>query len=649
MAELKRTLGLGTLTALSITAMIGTGLFFGSSLAAKYAGPASILAWVFLALLSVYMAACFGELVSMYPAAGGVYEFAKRAYGRFPSFLIGWITWVVGNITVALLIVAALNYLIPDDFSVPGQPLLSSGLIKIGLAVLLIIVLNAIAYRGIEASSVLLNIFAVIGILSIVALVIPGLFHVDMDNFGHFWKNPNPIESTVLLFVALFFILESYFGWEAATFLSEETKNPSAVIPKALLLATVGVAVLGTLFAFITIGVLGEKTLVSAELPVNVLGSQLYPASFGPALHIAIFLALLGSAAGGIVSTPRLLAALARDKLFIDSLAEIHPKHNTPGNAIIFQTVISVIVVLIAYAEYKGILSFLVPLALVMYISVLLAVPILRRREPAIARPFRAPLGTVLPFFVSLIYVLVIVLWFLNTFSPLTYLQLVAAFMLAAVPIYLVLMFYYDPDFIVSFHNQFARYSLRFEGLLLPDRVKKLVFEHLKDLSRATVLEYGCGVGTLTTQLAYRVGPEGRVFATDLSTKSIRIAQSRIKQLGFDNVVFIHDIHQVSRVHHEVPKVDAIVSVGMLGFLQDIKRILDHMNHILPDGARLIFVEYTDLFKIVPKVSWLNHPERLVEIFRQSGFAVKVEKIKGPFWNFLIVYGIKSKEDVPFV
>ena len=79
MAELKRTLGLGTLTALSITAMIGTGLFFGSSLAAKYAGPASILAWVFLALLSVYMAACFGELVSMYPAAGGVYEFAKRA------------------------------------------------------------------------------------------------------------------------------------------------------------------------------------------------------------------------------------------------------------------------------------------------------------------------------------------------------------------------------------------------------------------------------------------------------------------------------------------------------------------------------------------------------------------------------------------
>src|SRR3989344_3478882 len=150
--------------ALCITAMIGTGTFFGAQIAAGYSGNASILAWIILSIVTIYVAACFGELVAMFPKNGGIYEFAKQAYGFFPSFLIGWMVWLEANISVAVMITAALDYLIPA----PGTILL-----KIGIATFIILFFNAVTYRGIEASNVLLILFAAITLLTLFALIFP--------------------------------------------------------------------------------------------------------------------------------------------------------------------------------------------------------------------------------------------------------------------------------------------------------------------------------------------------------------------------------------------------------------------------------------------------------------------------------------------
>ena len=113
MAELKRVLGYKTILALTITSVMGSGMFFGAALGASYSGNASIISWAILSIVAVYISTFFGELVAMFPRAGGVYEFSKHAYGRFTSFLMGWLAWIVGNLTTALLIVAAIDYLIP--------------------------------------------------------------------------------------------------------------------------------------------------------------------------------------------------------------------------------------------------------------------------------------------------------------------------------------------------------------------------------------------------------------------------------------------------------------------------------------------------------------------------------------------------------
>lgn len=660
MSELKKSLGYGTIIAISITSMVGTGMFVGPAIAAQHAGTFSIMAWILLSFLTIYMSLCFGELVSMFPNSGGVYEFAKQSYGQFMSFMVGWVTWLVGNVTTCVVIVTALKFLIHDGFSLSFLPNTSTEMIQLFLAIIIILILNYIAFRGVDASAKLLIFFAIVTVGSITVLLIPGLINLDVGNFTPFFPGIGLFGSSMLIFVSLFWILETYFGWESATFLAEETKNPERIIPMSLLITSGMVAMMGFFFALVMLGniplielqAMGDSNIT---MPLQSLASLFYSNNVWMAIKIGIFVTLVGSAAGGIVSTPRLLLALARDKLFINSLEDVHPRHKTPHKAIMFQTIVTIVIVVIGFAEYEALLSMLIPLALFMYISVLFSVVVLRFKMPHAERKFKAPLGVIGPLVVIGLYISIITSWLINgatdpmAVSPIDLFKLVLSFIFFGVPIYLLLMFYYDPDVIVKLNDIFAYFTLAFERVLIPRRIDRDIFAHLDNIEAKTVLEFGCGVGTFTKELAKKVGPDGIVYATDVSYTQVKIANKRIAKRGHINVRFIHDIHQVNRVHHSIPYVDAVVSIGMLGYLQDIRKVLREMYQILPDGGRVFFMDYVDLFKFIPNVSWLSHKDELIELFRECGFSVRVEKIKGKLWNYLFIYGIKSEHDVPFI
>jgi basic amino acid/polyamine antiporter, APA family len=660
-AELKKTLGYGTIIALSITSVLGTGIYIGPAIAARYAGPASILSWILLCIIAVYVAACFGELAGMFPNAGGVYEYSKQTYGRFTSFMIGWTTWLVANIGTCLVIVAAMNYLNPliqnflkyilnESISAKAVSLVSEPLFSIVFAAVIIIILNYIAYRGIEASAALLIFFAVITLGVAIAVIVPGISHVELGNFS-----PLFAATPAMIFASLFFIMETFFGWESVTFLAEETKDAKKVIPLSLVLTTVLVCVITLGVAFVMLGTIPADRLANSPAPFDDISRIFFPDSLRWIVSLGIVVSLFGAAAGAIVSSPRLLLALARDKLFINQLGDVHPKYQTPYKAILFQAVITIIVVVIGFGSYDTVLRFLVPMALLMYITILLAVPILRFKLPDIERPFKVPFGKIGPIIVAFIYTMVIYEWLINPSAPgmpssWQIFRIILSFIFFGVPIYLLLLFHYDPDIVVRLNDIFAYFSLFFEKMLVPKNIKRDIFNHLTELEGKRVLEFGCGVGTLTTELARRVGDGGMVYATDVSYTSVKIARKRVLKTGYQNsVYFIHDIHQVNRVHSEIPQVDCIVSLGMLGYIQDIKKVLNEMARILPEGGRVFFVDYIDLFKVIPNVSWLSHHEQLKDLFRECGFSVRVEKVSGSLWNYVFIYGIKSEDGVPFI
>lgn len=635
MAELQKTLGMGTIIALTLTALVGTGMFLATSIGARYSGNGVVIAWVILTIISVYVAACFGELIAMFPKSGGIYEFAKKAYGRFFSFIVGWVSWLVATITISVLIIAALEFL-------PVQGL--SGTVKLAVAVVLILMINFIAYMGVDVSGALLMFFAIETVLLLLSLIIPGFMHTDWSHFTPLLTKP-----FTWVFVSMFFMVESLMGWESASFLAEETKNAEKVIPKALIITTLISGTLGVLFSLVSVGVIPLAELVSSPVPVLDLAARLFTSQQAQIISSGILLALIGSVAGGVVSTPRLLQAMARDKLFIGQLAAIHEKRKTPYKAIIFQAVVSIIIVIIAFGTYDSLLSMLTPLALLMYIAVLLAVPILRFKIKHFNRPFRVPFGKTGPVLVALLYLVVVMLWLFQVQGAFNLFRIIISLAIFGIPIYLLLTFFYNPDAIINFSNHFSRLTLWFENLILPRRIRKNIMGLFKDLESKTVLEYGAGVGTLTMNLAQAVGPKGKVYATDLSHRNVRLLKKRLENEGIANVMVIHDEHQVNRIHPAIDNVEFIFSVGMMSYMQDVRKILRQMNRLLPEAGRICLVEYVNFFGILPDAEWLSNMERLREIFRQAGFSVHIEKKRGLLWNYLFIYGLKSDSDVPFI
>lgn len=635
MAELKRALGFWTILSLAIASIMGTGLFFGAAVGSSYSGNASILAWIALTVIAVVISLYFAELSSMYPKAGGIYEFSKQSYSRFFSFLMGWVAWLVGNLTTSLLVVAAIDYLMPDE---------SKFWLKLGICMLLIIVLNLVAYIGIEASALLFVVFAMASIGVLLSIILPGFLFINPSNYFPFLSFGIPS-----ILVAIFFLTESFFGWESATYLAEEAQEPEKTIPKAIVIGTIIVGVLGILMSIVSLGVVPWKALASSNAPLAVVSERVLGIVGMKAINIGVLIALIGSAASSIITMPRLILALARDKLFISQLSGIHEKFKTPHKAIIFQSIVSLLVLVMAFGKYKALLSLLLPLGLVMYAFVVLSVPVLRKKEPGMPRNYRVPFAKTTSVFLISFIMAIVALWIFSDASALSTLKLAISLVFVGVPIYLLLEVYYNPDAIIKVNDMLAYLTLLTEKMILPKKVRKEMLALLGDVKGKKVLEFGCSVGTLTLHLAEAVSSNGRVYATDLSTRDLLITKKRLIKKGHTHVIVIHDEHQVNRVHPSIPHVDAIVSIGMMGYLQDVKKVLREMRDLLPYGGKIVFADYADFFGIIPNAGWLSSDKIIEKMFRDAGFSVFVARKKGLFWNYVYVYGIKFHENVPYV
>src|SRR6056297_3291120 len=132
-------------------------------------------------------------------------------------------------------------------------------------------------------------------------------------------------------------------------------------MPKAMVKGTIIIAITSVLFVIASKSIIHWSVLGASITPLADLASAVYGPWIVPVYSILVYLAIVGSVAGWIVAAPNLLVALAKDKLFIPSFAKPHKKNGTPYKAIIFQTIITSILVLIGAGSYETLLHLLVP------------------------------------------------------------------------------------------------------------------------------------------------------------------------------------------------------------------------------------------------------------------------------------------------
>lgn len=628
MAKLVRSLSYRAILLITINSIVGTGIFFLPAVGAREAGPASIISWIILAIISIYISMCFGELSSMFPKSGGVYEFCKHAYGRFFSFIIGWLTLIVGNITIAMLVIGAIQYLIP--FSAPQ--------ITIPISILFLLIFNYIAYRGMKTSSVMLVTFAIITLTAVFGLIIPGLFKFSISNLTPFFVKPN-----YMIYVTIFIVAETFFGWETATFLAGETKEGEKVMPKVFIISTIFIAIFCILAVLTTIGVIPWNIIGASKAPLTDLAILHYGNIGKYIFTILVYLAIIGSVAGWIVSAPRLILSMAEDRLFLKQLAAVHPKHKSPYKAIIFQFILTTILVVIGAGSYETLLHMLLPMALVMYSFVLLALVILRFKYPNKKRYYTTPLGISGPIIVVLFLISLVTIWAIKTEGALNMIKLGLSFILLGLPIYLLLEMYYDTKAIRRAHNYLAYFSLLFEHFTHPKIIKKKTLELLGDIKNKKILEYGCGVGSFTIDLADAVTSKGKIYATDICEKGIALAKKRADKRNHKHVIHIHDPNHHDRIHPDIPKIDNIVSIGILGYIPNVEKVLKQMNKKLNKGSKVVFVDYDKFFEFIPNTEWLGNDKKIRQKFSLAGFDIEIKRERGIAWRYIFIIGKKVK------
>lgn len=627
MAQLKKVLSFPVILLITINAIMGTGIFFLPALGAKTYGPASILAWLILSIISIYIGMCFAELSSMFPKSGGIYEFCKQAYGRFFSFFIGWMTVLAGNITIAMLVVGAIQYLLP----------LGSTLTKILISLIFVLIFNYIAFRGMKTSAFMLVTFSIITLGTLLALIIPGFLKLQPTNFTPFFIFP-----TSALLITIFLIAETFFGWETATFLAEETKNPRKIMPKALIWGTIIIAVICVLFVVSSLGSISWKIFGQSAAPLTDLGILHYGLPGGNIFTILVYLAIIGSVAGWVVSAPRLLLAMAKDKLFLTQFSRVHSKYFTPHRAIIFQTILTTILVIVGAGSYTTILHLLVPIVLLAYTFVLLTIPVLRRKHPTQQRAFKVPFGTVGPIIVSFFMLSLIVMWLFYVPGALNISKVALSLLFLGLPLYFLIEMYYDAPVILKVNEYLSYFSLLFENIFFPVSLRKKTLTLLGNIKNKKVIEFGCSVGTITRRLAHRVLPRGKIYAIDPIKHNLKITKLHTRH--HRHITFIHHpfLHHFKPTSLNLKNADAIISTGILSYLQKPQLVLSHLSKRCRSGARIVFIEYDNFFYFIPNTPWLEDDHYIKTIFTKAGFKITIERKQSLFWQYIFIVGEKK-------
>ena len=614
---------------LTINALIGTGIFFATGLAAAVAGIDSIYSWILAIICSILIALVFAELASIYPKAGGVYEYTKRAFGKPMGFCVGWISWVISNIVIAMLVVGALDY-ISVIFPIQHAT-------KILLAVGIVVLFNFISFRGIEISGKMLLGFSLITMSVLFVVIFSGSSTFDLSNFSG--KSFGGIPLIAPIMIGMFYAIETFFGWESIAFLSEETKNPKKNIPKALMVGTIIVSIIVILVVIAALGSVSAEELGASNYSLLLVVSNFFDPQIVKVISFFTVLTITGSAASWIITTPRLIYAMSRDKVLPESFSMVHKKYRTPHYAIFLQTVITLLI--IGSGSYKFLLDVALPLVIFMYSIVILSIVKLRKDFPKLKRTFKVP--------VPILVTSGLVMFLIGTVAISTTLQSIVlgiVLVILGVPLYIIASLGYHEKIIRKISDWFAEVSYMVNKSAIEKDISEHITNYLSDITVDKVLDLGCGVGVVTNKIAQEViSPDGKVYGIDFSKRQLKIAEKIARSKDIKNVEYIHKnfykISKSKKLDAKLKNLDGVVGVGVLGYIDRLEFILGEIRNRLRKGGKIYFVDYDYPGHLLDK-PLIEDNELIYKLFNKMGFKVKIWRQKGLLWTYVHIYGEKA-------
>ncbi|MEY9866466.1 fructoselysine transporter [Peribacillus sp. B2I2] len=372
--SLTRKLGFWSALAIAVGTTIGSGIFVSSGDVAKAAGTPSIsiLAWIIGGVIAIPQVMVLAELSTAYPQNGSGYVYLNKAGWRPLAFLYGWATfWALDPPSISIMALAIVSYLatfFPFFSGMAGKLL--------GIAIILII--TSIHYRSVKEGGLFQVIITAIKIIPFLIVIVLGLMYMNFDNFAY---TPGPGAEKTSLIGGVSATTWAYTGMAAICFMAGEFKNPGKILPRALISSVFIVLALYTLLAVCVIGLMPFDKLMNSNAAISeavkyIPGLSDIASSF---VAVTAIIVILGSLSSCIMFQPRLEYAMAKDGLFFQRFAKVHPKYETPSFSIIIQITYACIIV--CFSNLTVLLGYFTLIQLVINIMDFAAVYKCRKRE----------------------------------------------------------------------------------------------------------------------------------------------------------------------------------------------------------------------------------------------------------------------------
>lgn len=388
--ELTRSLTYIDLIFMGVGVIVGTGIFVFTGIgAAQFAGPALMLSFVISGVTCAFAALAYAELASMVPIAGSAYTYTYAVLGELVAWIVGWALVLEYSIAAAAVASGWSQYVVSIFgtflFAIPEylqKTPADGGTINLP-AVLLVLILTFILYRGTKESAKITRILVIIKLAVVFVFIALAAPYIKVANWDPFM--PFGMKGVITGASFAFF---AYLGFDLIANASEECKNPKRDLPIGILGSLVVVTILYIVVTAIMTGVLPYSQLNTGAPITTVLDSIGY--RFGSALlGCGIIFGLTAVVLVLLYSQTRLFLAMARDGLLPVSIAQIHPKYKSPS---LLTAITGVLIAFVVGFVQLEVLAELVNIGtLFAFIAASVGVLILRIKNPEFHRPFKCP------------------------------------------------------------------------------------------------------------------------------------------------------------------------------------------------------------------------------------------------------------------
>ncbi|HEY5690785.1 MAG TPA: APC family permease [Cyclobacteriaceae bacterium] len=330
MSQFIRAIRKWDLVLLMINTIIGAGIFGLPSKVFQLSGAYSILAFVVCALVIFNIILCFAEVGSRFDKTGGPYIYILESFGAFPAFIMGWLLLWSRIISYAALI----NLLV--TYSSYYNPFLGQPFPRIVIILLITLALTAINYVGVKKTTTVNNLLTFGKVLPLLVFILAGLFFLEpqLITFNQLPEFRN-FSSSVLLLVFAF------GGFEVVVINSGEMRNPSKIVPYALIISALIVMILYGSIQVVSVGTL--PSLATSEKPLADAAQNFMGHFGGNLITIGAIISIVGALSAILLVGSRLLFALSHEGQLPQILSTINDRYSTPAIALFVFTFLSVV------------------------------------------------------------------------------------------------------------------------------------------------------------------------------------------------------------------------------------------------------------------------------------------------------------------